>query len=117
MRVSIWISNELRIAFSNWLQTCTRLLTDKVNLVIDVSKPINVCGVHKSPNGPVTVMIYVDDLLIGSIVTREIDNVRDALQEILKVKTTEMLTNANEAGRTIVFLSHHLIQRAGTSDC
>ena len=63
--------NGLRIAFKNWLQTCTRLLTEEVNLVIRMSKPTIMCGVTKSPNAPVTVMIYVDDLLVGSILTRD----------------------------------------------
>ena len=74
------------------------------------------CGVTKPSNAPVIVMIYVDDLLVGSISTKGIDDVRNALQETLKVRTTGSLTNASGAGGTIVFLGRHIIRPAGTSD-
>ena len=74
------------------------------------------CGVTKPSNAPVIVMIYVDDLLVGSISTKGIDDVRNALQETLKVRTTGSLTNASGAGGTIVFLGRHIIRPAGTSE-
>ena len=104
--------NGLRV----WLQTCTRLLTEKVNLVTCMSEPTIMCGVTKPSNAPVIVMIYVDFLLVGSISTKGIDDVRNALQETLKVKTTGSLTYASGAGGTIVFLGRHIIRPAGTSD-
>ena len=55
--------NGLRVASKSWLQTCTRLLTEKVNLVTCMSEPTIMCGVTKPSNAPVIVMIYVDDLL------------------------------------------------------
>ena len=59
------------------------------------------CGLSKKSGSPVIVMIYVDDLLVGSISLKGISDVRDALQETLKVKTTGTLKTSKGPGGTI----------------
>ena len=108
--------NGLRVASKSWLQSCTRILTDKVNLVPCMSEPTVLCGMSCPSNAPVIVMIYVDDLLVGSVSKSGIADVRGALQETLKVKVTGTITKSNGAGGTIVFLGRHIIRPAGSQD-
>ena len=107
--------NGLRVAKS-WLQTCSRILTEKVDLVTCMSEPTVMCGVSKKSGCPTAVIIYVDDLLGSSISLNGISDVREALQETLKVKTTGTLTTSKGPGGTIVFLGRHIVRPAGLSD-
>ena len=100
----------------SWLQTCSRILTEKVDLVTCVSEPTVMCGVSKKSGCPTAVMIYVDDLLVTLVSLNGISDVREALQETLKVKTTGTLTTSKGPGGTIVFLGRRIVRLAGSSD-
>ena len=71
--------NGLRIASKSWLQTCSRILTEKVDLVTCMSEPTVMRGASKESGCPTAVMIYVDDLLVTSISVNEISDVPEAL--------------------------------------
>ena len=60
-------------------------------------------GLSKKPGPRVIVVIYVDDLLVGSISLKGVSDVREALQEKLKVKTTGTL-------------GQHIVRPVGSSD-
>ena len=108
--------NGLRVASKSWLQTCTRLLTSNLELVPCLSEPTVLCGTSVKSGVPVIVMIYVDDLLVGSVSSKGIEDVRNTLAETLKVKTTGTLTNSRGQGGTITFLGRHIIRPAGTTE-
>ena len=82
--------NGLRIASKAWLQTCSRILQDNANLICCPSEPTIMAGVTRKSSCPVVSMTYVDGLLIGALSSKGVDDVRECLEETLKVKQSNL---------------------------
>ena len=102
--------NGLRVASKAWLNTCSRILRDNAGLLKCPSEQTILAGVTKKSNSPSIVLVYVDDLLVGSLSPRGIQDIRGALEESLKVKTTGVITNASKEGGRITFLGREIIR-------
>ena len=102
--------NGLRVASKAWLNTCSRILRDNAGLLKCPSEQTTLAGVTKKSNSPSIVLVYVDDPLVGSLSPRGIQDIRGALEESLKVKTTGMITNASKEGGRITFLGREIIR-------
>ena len=92
------------------MNTCSRILRDNAGLLRGPSEQTILAGVTKKSNSPSIVLEYVDDLLVGSLSPRGIQDIRGALEESLKVKTAGMITNASKEGGRITFLGRDIIR-------
>ena len=102
--------NSLRVASKAWLNTRSRILRDNAGLLKCPSEQTILAGVTKKSNSPSIVLVYVDDLLVGSLSPRGIQDIRGALEESLKVKTTGMITSASKEGGRITSLGREIIR-------
>lgn len=95
--------NGLRSASKAWLQLCTTLCKE-VGVVACPSEPTVLCGVTKRSQPGTVILVYVDDLIIGSESPEGIAEVKAALESRVKVKVTGEMTNSTGDGGTLVFL-------------
>ena len=61
-------------------------------------------------------MTYVDDLLIGALSVRGVDDVRESLEQTLKVKQTGFVTNSQGDGGILKFLGKEITRPKGSSN-
>lgn len=106
----------LRIASKAWLQTCSRILRDSANLWSCPSEPTIMAGIARKSLCPVITMTYVDDLLIGALSVRGVDDVRESLEQTLKVKQTGFVTNSQGDGGILKFLGKEITRPKGSSN-
>ena len=102
--------NGLRVASKAWLGTCSQILRDNAGLITCPSEQTILAGVTNPSGVPTAVLVYVDDLLVGALSPRGIDDVRSALSASLKVKTTGSITSSRGVGGKLMFLGREVIR-------
>ena len=101
--------NGLRVASKAWLGTCSQILRDNAGLITCPSEQTILAGVTNPSGVPTAALVYVDDLLVGALSPRGIDDVRSALSASLKVKTTGSITSSRGVGGKLMFLGREVI--------
>ena len=102
--------NGLRVASKAWLGTCSQILRDNAGLITCPSEQTILAGVTNPSGVPTAVLVYVDDLLVGALSPRGIDDVRSALSASLKVKTTGSIASSRGVGGKLMFLGREVIR-------
>ena len=106
--------NGLRSASKAWLQLCTALCKD-VGVISCPSEPTVLCGITKRSRSGTVVLVYVDDLIVGSEFPGGLVEIREALGSRVKVKVTGEMSNSSGSGGTLLFLGK-TIQRPELSN-